>query len=428
MGNCFKKKRENTTPLLNKFTSSFDEDFSQYFDMIRLKVSKFYKENQNNQFNISISLDKREFNQSIVPKRFNLNPSERFVYWKDYLLEFLEKSSTENCTWINELLSKIENEIFLKENKWLSLFFWQEFELRTRPPNILNSKEEEFDQTGEEDNINQIAEKIRLNSNLSERFHAGGKGDSSIQEGENPQQIYREYRKKVKSYIQIFNQHISNVEHPINIIVHFFADSFSRYLKNVIDEINDFKIGNINSINDKSSSILDINTNEHLTNIKLNKTSNYNWDNIIEESIDYKQQPTKIIPIKQNKIRETYSHFLSERYSKVVKYLQKFILKLQTSLRLMYAKTINYQCFIEEKDEFINLICNLIFRTGKLYDLIYELFEITHKSEIEELKNKLLLFTNINPEDLSIKPQFCLNRKTVELQQNLIKKNKIGKQ
>ncbi len=33
----------------------------------------------------------------------------------------------------NHNISYITSEVFLNENKWLSLFFWQEFEIKTKP-------------------------------------------------------------------------------------------------------------------------------------------------------------------------------------------------------------------------------------------------------------------------------------------------------
>ena len=57
--------------------------------MIKTKVAKFYQENQNNQFNISVSLDRKDFNQLSIPKKLKLNSSEQFVYWKDYLVDYL---------------------------------------------------------------------------------------------------------------------------------------------------------------------------------------------------------------------------------------------------------------------------------------------------------------------------------------------------
>ena len=89
----------------------------------------------------------------------------------------------------------------------------------------------------------------------------------------------------------------------------------------------------------------------------------------------------------------------------------------------MYAKTINYQCFIEEKDEFINLISNLILSNENLYDNLLELYSLRYKKEYDELEKKFIMFEGLKPEVLSIKPQFCLNQRTVDHQEIIKKKN-----
>jgi hypothetical protein len=94
----------------------------------------------------------------------------------------------------------------------------------------------------------------------------------------------------------------------------------------------------------------------------------------------------------------------------------------------MYSKTINYQCFIEEKDEFINLITNLIFRDGKIYDDIYELFKLCLADQIKVLENKFTELKSIKPEDLGIHEKFCLNHLTLNFQKELLENKKIKKE
>lgn len=119
---------------------------------------------------------------------------------------------------------------------------------------------------------------------------------------------------------------------------------------------------------------------------------------------------------------KNFEEVIEETHIHVIKSLQKFILKIQTSLRLMYAKTINYQCFIEEKDEFINLITKKIFHDDIHYNLIYELYSIRFSNEVKNFKEKLLNYALINPEDLEIRDQFCLNKKTAELKDKMLKR------
>lgn len=232
--NCFKNRS-------NDQNIEYDDNFKEYFKMIHNKVYKFYKENQTNQFNITISLDKKDFNQISIPKKVKLNHTEKFIYWKDYIVDYLIKHMNlgkEN--WVIEVLNKIDDEIFLKENKWLSLFFWQEFELRTRPAILID---ENNAINSIDDDLESKRERQRLDSNISDKFHFSSfhSNNSNINDirndVKNKQVIYREYKKKVKSYISIFNEHLNEKEHPINIIIDFFLKAFPKWVQRIITEI-----------------------------------------------------------------------------------------------------------------------------------------------------------------------------------------------
>ena len=467
--NCFKKKKHDKylfNPLSNILEDNNEDNFDEYFNMIKLKVSNFYQENQSNQFNISISLDKKDFNQaSTISKKVKFNTNEKFVYWKDYLLEYLIKQNSNENPWICTLINKIEDNFFIKENKWLSLFFWQEFELRTRPdlmtniqPKIfkynenainntnisnlestkninlyVNNEYKEFDKTINKDVYsaydNYIEDNnysIRLNSNLSDKFHNsyfGSKQDGGcLESNDNPQLVYKEYRKKVKSYIKIFKQHIYNNEHPINIISNYFVECFTKYINNIIDEAKHLKFSHLN---DNSSSKSTNNKPENNKNNKIKKTNNKEEMN--NKTIKYKKNHSikdenfteNLLVTANSNNKIDYNQYLHNKYNLIVDSLQKFILKLQTSLRLMYAKTINYQCFIEEKDEFVNLLCSLIFDNSEFYEALFNFFYLYTEIEVKQFNNKLNLFKDIKPEDICIKKQFCLNDETINYQKEL---------
>ena len=108
MGNtCNKQLRnENNENFLNKnkHSKSEDENYKEYFKLIRHRLRRFYEENQQNQFNISISLDKKDFNTVITSKRISINPSQKFVFWKDFLINYLSKQVSKGYMWANDLL------------------------------------------------------------------------------------------------------------------------------------------------------------------------------------------------------------------------------------------------------------------------------------------------------------------------------------
>lgn len=112
MGNsCKKRKSESRLPsehydkLISSspYSKSEQENYIEYFKLIKHKLRRFYEENQHNQLNISLSLDKKDFNTVTTAKKIIINPSQKFVYWKDFLVNYLGKQSKKGFIWAAEL-------------------------------------------------------------------------------------------------------------------------------------------------------------------------------------------------------------------------------------------------------------------------------------------------------------------------------------
>lgn len=368
MGNtCHKRTKlleENKENFIYRSSTNFDdtESYKEYFKLIRYRLRRFYEENQNNQFNISLCLDKKDFNSTSSAKKISINPSQKFIYWKDYLLNYLNKQQNRGFIWASELIDSIKSEIFLSENKWLSLFFWQEFEMRTKPKCLQMRVNEHKDSSNTDDNRNSM---LSITDRLNGSFVSINTSTLSIG---NPTHEYKEYRQKVKSYMNVFKEHVFDIDHPINIVAKSFVRVFSNFINERIKELYSIKNSELEDFHKMSTLITD----------------------------------------------------------EIIKCFQKFIIKLQTALRLMYSKTINYQCFIEEKDEFINLITNLIFKEGEMYNKMYELFEVSLYDQVKVLEGKLNELKHTKPEDLGIHEKFCLNEVTFNFQKKLIEDDKIN--
>ena len=177
---------------------------------------------------------------------------------------------------------------------------------------------------------------------------------------------YKEFRNKVKRYIKNFKEHILNKDHPINIVAQLFESVWV-----------DFANGKI----------------ELMRN---------NYPEATEEN---KRD------IEKDVAELTYQ-------------FQKFVIKLQICLKLFYSRTINYSFFNEEKDELINLITTLIFRTGRIYDVMFSLYEFSLRREISDMTMKYEKLKTITPEELGVAKQFCLNKETLDLQEQILLKNK----
>lgn len=107
MGNFCKKKQNGD--FLEKLVSRGDLNlnsetiFSSYFLSVRELFLKNYKENRNNQTNISICLEKKDFESAVTVKKQINFKKQKFIYWKDYLLKYLNKKFQQGYLWAGQL-------------------------------------------------------------------------------------------------------------------------------------------------------------------------------------------------------------------------------------------------------------------------------------------------------------------------------------
>jgi len=177
---------------------------------------------------------------------------------------------------------------------------------------------------------------------------------------------YKEYRNKVKRYIMNFKEHILNKDHPINIVAQIFESV---------------------------------------------------W-------VDYVNGKMQIMEKKYPETTEENKYSIEKDIAELTYQFQRFVIKLQICLKLFYSRTINYSFFNEEKDELINLITTLIFRTGKIYETMFSLYGFSLRREIHDMTMKYDKLKKITPEDLGVARQFCLDKTTLEMQEEILQ-NKL---
>ena len=175
---------------------------------------------------------------------------------------------------------------------------------------------------------------------------------------------YKEFRNKVKRYIMNFKEHILNKDHPINIVAQIFESV---------------------------------------------------W-------VDYVNKKMQIMEQKYPETTEENKYSIEKDIAELTYQFQRFVIKLQICLKLFYSRTINYSFFNEEKDELINLITTLIFRTGKIYDTMFSLYRFSLRREIYDMTIKYEKLKKITPEDLGVARQFCLDKTTLEMQEEILQK------
>ena len=176
---------------------------------------------------------------------------------------------------------------------------------------------------------------------------------------------YKHFRNKVKGYINKFKQQILNLDHPINRVTQIFVKIWVGYAEVKIDSLKR----------------------------KYKDLDNKNQIDEINLTVDEMTQE-----------------------------LQRFVVHLQIALKLFYSRTINYSYFNEEKDELINLITTLLFRTGNIYNTVFDLYKLSLDQNIRKMARNFLDLKKVNPEELGIDRQYCLNFVSLEFQEEILEK------
>ena len=375
---------ESSPPIQGNSTSLTSQE-QNYFSKVNTLLHKYYTNNLYSDYNLEVSLQKKSFDETQMVQEHLED-----ISWLDYILKHLKKVKRNiNMTWAVELEELLLKESFLYKNSYLSDFFYKEYNLKTFPKVLNNNIEYIFDNELNNDNNITREKKENLNKSTNSSQITNGPynelevtsnlGGSYIDikmdslPPNDPTFKYVMDRKLVKEYIKIFKRHIyKDKKHPINRTIVLFNKTFSKFIKEHID---DFK--------------------------------------------EKRKDPDLINEDLQNSIKK-----FEER---ITKCLQEFILTMNCSLKLFYSTCINFSFFKEEKDDLINLVISLFFKTGKLYETLFELYSLSYNNEIEILQEKLIDLKNIKPKILEITDKYCLDEVTLELQSKIIKEKQKEK-
>ena len=312
--------------------------------------------------NLKICLSEKNFDQ--VPdasvQYFKLNIGEEpsnFINWLDFIYQYLSREKSPDRYWASEMLTELDKETFLYENKYLSEFFLEEFELENIPKCLFFKKK-----SSKSEKINFDTTSLNVTQNLGGSFM---NNQNNFEDKDISNLKYKHFRDKVKGYINKFKQHIFNKDHPINRVTQIFEEIWVKYAK-----------------------------------VKINN---------IRESY-------KDLDDKRN--IEEINFFVNE----LTQELQRFVVHLQISLKLFYSRTINYSYFNEEKDELINLITTLLFRSGEIYNTVFELYKLSLTQEIQKMAQNFQKLKRVAPEELGINRQYCLNLESLDCQEEILTK------
>ena len=378
---------ESTPPIQNKGNSiSLTPLEKNYFSKVNTLLHKYYNNNLYSDYNLEVSLQKKSFLENHITQ-----DDLEDISWLDYIIQHLKKVQRNiNMTWAVELEELLLKESFLYKNSYLSDFFYKEYNLKTFPKVLNNNIEYVFDNELNIDSLNTRKKKENANKSTNDSTQIGNGSYNELDVTSNlggsyldikmdslppndPTFKYVMDRKLVKEYIKIFKRHIyKDKKHPINRTIVLFNKTFSKFIQEHID---DFK--------------------------------------------EKRKDP--------NLINEDFQDSIKNFEEKITKCLQDFILTINCSLKLFYSTCINFSFFKEEKDDLINLVISLFFKTGKLYETIFELYSLSYSQEIESLQEKLTDLKDIKPKILEITDKYCLDEVTLELQSKIIKEKQKEK-
>jgi len=223
------------------------------------------------------------------------------------------------------LFRVINAELFLSENKWLSLFFWQEYEMRTKPKCLDISK---LRKTLETNEYEQESQNHTISDKLNGSFCSINTDTLSASD---PTHEYKEFRNKVKAYMEVFKEHVFDADHPINIVAKHFKIKFSAYLAEKIKEL--YSIRNCEDIPD-------FNKLNELKGIKpqdlgINKKFCLNDDTLIlqKNMATEKLENSNKRKLEVNSEHENLKRDLNPSFNKIVKYENEVVVSRPNNLR-----------------------------------------------------------------------------------------------
>ena len=358
----------------------------KYFSKVNSLLHNNYTENLYSDTNLEISLQKKSFMESQILEEELVD-----IPWFDYIYNHLEKvKKKKNMTWVDEFEELLLKEPFFYQNKYLSEFFYREYNLKTFPKVLNNDPNNIFYEETNTDNNNDKQGNVKSNeeqNNSLNKSNSYNELDVTNNLGGSYMEIkvdnlapndptikYVMDRNLVKAYIKIFKRHIYNDEkHPINKIIFLFNKTFCKFIRNKIENFNE------------------------------------------------KQKNQELID-------ENYEKEIKKFEFQITRCLQEFILTINCSLKLFYSTCINFSFFKEEKDDLINLVTSLFFKTGKLYETLFDLYSLAFRKEYQTLQEKLIDLKNIKPKTLEITDKYCLDETSLELQSKIIKEKQKEKE
>jgi len=401
---------------------------TSYYKLMKKEIKKSYENILSNEFNRDYSLKVSKFSSDKKKKqRYKIEEGE-IIDWKLYLLnQFYSKSDK---GWKNSLFKFIRNEHDYKVQNYEIYFlqneiFMSQFSLLINPGLYMKSRNEDVNPIlflFSPEELKEYTEKTKKNTKKTknENNKDNNKDEDIVY---NINKCYEDENNDEQNDILIEFPNKPDKTDKTDKPDKDKQRSKSKSLK-LFDTMqglynsNSYKASYLKSKNEINSYKI----REHIT--------------LIRSQLDKDDHPiSKII----KKFSEVYIEILNKRYESVresknsskineikgeiIKDIQSFVEIISVGLKLFYSRTINYESFISEKDEFINLICFFLFKDNNFYINLYKFFELSNEEKKNNFKIKKKNFGELAPEDFDVPPQFCLNKITKDLKEKKSYKN-----
>ena len=368
---------------------------SSYYKFMKKQLKKSFDNIITSEFNRNYSIQLKKFEEEKKKKRL-INDEGDIIDWKSYLLDKLSMKDISN--WKKNIYEDIINnainsnfQIYLLENE----IFTQQFFLLNFPQFYLKDSE-------------------RFKDPILFLF--------------NPEELKPYY---ISSHKESKSRRNTNQEIELENIS--FKDN--KYVNDIdsnkdkIEEVKNLKFATNNTMIKDELSLEEDNLDDERKLTKYNTYKIREHINLIRKQLENKEHPI-------SKIIKKFSEFCSDKLRKgidknqndrqeiesfkedIVKEIQTFIEIISVALKLFYSKTINYEFFISERDEFLNLICFFLFKEKTFYNNLFELFKLSNKERIDDFLKKKKELKEVTPKDAGVSVQFRLNDETKELKNN----------
>ena len=363
-----------------------------YYNLMKKELKKSYDKIIESDFNKNYSIQLKKF-EAEKKKKIYLNDGE-IIDWKSFLLfKFYVKKTS---SWQYYLYNYIQNDlnysnfqIYYFENQ----IFTEQFFLLSFPQFYLKDSDRLNEPILFLYEQNELKSSYKNQNKLNKKKEKEKRKEIEMKKINETDKNYQKKKIEEKMYLNI-SPSDTIIQNELNIDIDNLAD------EKVLNKYNSYKIReHINLIRKQLESI----NHHHPINAIIKKFAEFYSDILIKEF---------------NSLQNADIRKIEKSKEKLVNEIKNFIEIISVALKLFYSKTVNYEFFVSERDEFFNLICYILFNEKKFYNSLFNLFNLSNNIKTENFQKKKKEFKEVTPKDAGISVQFRLDDETEKLKNN----------